>query len=154
MKFVRTITINRSPEEVFASWRQLETLPRYMNHLVSVKVVNDKVSHWIAKAPAGRQVSWEAEITEEHANQFLAWHSRKGADVPNAGTVHFQHAPAGRGTEVTVSLECVVPAGILGRTVARFFGEEPSRQVEDDLRRFKSVLETGEAPSSGGGRPG
>jgi uncharacterized membrane protein len=154
MKIVRTITINRAPQEVFASWRELETLPRYMNHLVSVKALNGKVSHWITKAPAGRQVSWEAEIAEEHASQFLAWHSRRGADVPNAGTVHFQPAPVGRGTEVTVSLDCVVPAGILGRTIARLFGEEPSQQVEDDLRRFKSVLETGEAPSSGDGRPG
>ena len=149
MKVVRSITINRLPEQVFAFWRQLEIWPRFMHHLVSVQVLDDKHSHWVAKAPAGRRVSWDAEIVEERPNQLLAWRSSQGADVPNTGAVQFRPAPIGRGTEVTVRLEYSPPAGILGQTVARLFGKEPGRQLDEDLRRFKSVMETGEVPDCG-----
>src|SRR5437868_1966967 len=137
MKIVRIITINRSPEEIFSHWRQLESLPRFMSHLVSVKALDERTSRWIAKAPAGQLVVWDAEITDEQPNRLLAWRSRAGADVRNSGTVRFHQAPSGRGTELSVELEYMPPAGVLGRTVARWFGEEPSQQLAEDLRRFK-----------------
>jgi len=148
VKIVRSITVNRSPEELFGHWRELENLPRIMSHLESVEVLDERTSRWVARAPAGRTVTWQAEIVEERPNELLAWRSSEPSDVQNSGSVRFKRAPARRGTEVTVRLEYVAPAGILGRTIARLFGEEPSHQLEDDLRRFKWIMEAGEVPTA------
>jgi uncharacterized membrane protein len=139
----RAITIDKAPEEVYAFWRNLENLPRFMDHLESVRVIDDRRSHWVAKAPVGTTVEWDAEIINEIPNELIAWRSLEGADVDNAGSVRFEPAANGRGTEVKVSLQYNPPAGSLGAAVARLFGEEPSKQIEDDLRRFKELMETG-----------
>ena len=146
----RVVTISRSPEECYSFWRKLENLPRFMQHLEAVHVADDKRSHWVAKAPAGTKVEWDAEITEDRPNQLLAWRTLEGADVPNGGTVRFESAPPGRGTIVRVTLQYDPPAGRLGSVVAKLFGEEPDQQVRDDLRRFKQLMETGEVPTTEG----
>jgi hypothetical protein len=80
--------------------------------------------------------------------ELIAWRSVEGSQIPNAGAVNFRRAPGGRGTEIKVSLEYEPPAGKLGAAVARLFGEEPSIQVREDLRRFKALQEAGEIPVS------
>ncbi len=150
----RAITIHRSPEDVYGFWRDFANLPRFMGHLESVEETGDRRSHWTAKAPAGRSVSWDAEVVEDRPNEVIAWRSLDGADVDNAGTVRFTPAPGGRGTEVHVSLRYDPPAGGLGAAVAKLFGEEPARQVRDDLFRLKQVLETGEVVRSEGSPDG
>ena len=140
----RSITVNRPVEEVYAFWRDFENLPRFMRHLESVTVTGDRRSHWVAKAPAGKTVEWDAETLEERENELISWRSLPGADVYNAGSVRFQRAPGGRGTEVRVTLEYEPPLGKLGSKVAMLFREEPGQQVQDDLRHLKQVLETGE----------
>jgi uncharacterized membrane protein len=146
----KSITINRSPEELYQFWRDFENLPHFMVHLEEVRAMNDRRSHWVVKAPAGARVSWDAEITEDQPNRRIAWQSLPEADVPNSGQVHFKPAPAGRGTVVRVEIEYRPPGGALGKTVAKLFGEEPGQQVADDLRRFKQVMETGEVVRSDG----
>ncbi|HJQ24303.1 MAG TPA: SRPBCC family protein [Blastocatellia bacterium] len=141
---VNTITINRPPEEVYRFWRDFRSLPRFMSHLESVQVTDEKRSHWVAKAPAGHTVEWDAEIVEDQPNRLIAWRSLEGADVDNSGTVRFDPAPGNRGTEVRVEVEYNPPAGALGAAVARLFGEAPEEQIKGDLRRLKQVLETGE----------
>jgi uncharacterized membrane protein len=131
-------------EEVYAFWRNFENLPRFMRHLESVTVSGDRRSHWVAKAPAGKSVEWDAEILEDRPNELISWRSLPGADVYNAGTVQFQPASGGRGTEVRVTLEYHPPFGKLGSRIAMLFREEPGQQVYDDLRNFKQVMETGE----------
>ena len=138
------ITVNRPPEEVYAFWRNFENLPRFMQHLDEVRVLDGRRSHWTARAPAGTSVSWDAETTDDRPNELIAWRSAEGADVPNEGEVRFVRAAGGRGTEVHVRLRYEPPAGKLGALVAKLFGEEPTQQVAGDLRRFKQVLETGE----------
>jgi uncharacterized membrane protein len=91
-----------------------------------------------------KTIEWDAEITEERPNELIAWRSLPGADVPNRGTVRFTPAPGDRGTEVRVEMEYEVPAGPIGKLVAKVAGEDPERQVYDDLRNLKQVLETGE----------
>ena len=148
---VRTaITVNRPPEAVYGHWHRLENLPQFMYHLESVQVDEGGRSRWVAKAPAGTTVEWEAEIVEDVPNELIAWRSLDGADVPNSGSVRFRPAPAGRGTEVTLELEYEPPGGAVGAAGARLFGEEPVQQVKDDLRRFKQVMETGEVVRSHG----
>jgi uncharacterized membrane protein len=140
----RSITVHRPVEEVYAFWRNFENLPQFMRHLESVTVSGDRRSHWVAKAPAGKSVEWDAEILEDRPNELIAWRSLPGADVYNAGTVQFQPASGGRGTEVRVTLEYHPPFGKLGSRIAMLFREEPGQQVYDDLRNFKQVMETGE----------
>lgn len=137
-------TVNRSPEEVYHFWRDFENLPSFMLHLKSVSGDGDGRSHWEANAPLRRSVKWDAEITGDEPGRRISWKSLPGADIDNAGTVHFAPAPGDRGTEVRVALHYDVPGGRVGRAVAKLFGEEPEQQVRDDLRRFKQVLETGD----------
>ena len=143
------ITVNRPPDEVYALWRDLENLPRFMSHLRSVRTDGGEGSHWVAKAPAGT-VEWDAEIVEDVPGQLIAWRSLEGADVPNSGKVRLAQAPGQRGTEVAVELEYLPPAGAIGAAAARLFGEEPRQQIRDDLRRFKQVSETGDVVVSDG----
>ena len=144
----RAITVNRPPEEVYRFWRDFENLPRFMLHLESVRAGGDGRSRWTAKAPAGRTVSWDAEIVQDRPNSLIAWRSLPGADVSNLGTVRFEPAPGGRGTEVHVDLRYEPPGGKVGATIAKLFGEEPSLQMRHDLSRFKQVMETGEVVRS------
>jgi uncharacterized membrane protein len=139
---VKTITINRSPQEVYAFWRDLENLPRFMAHLESVREEADG-SVWRAKGPAGSSIEWRAEITLDRPNEAIAWRALEGASVPNRGVVRFKPGPAGQGTELTVELKYDPPGGAVGAAVAKLFGEEPSQQIAGDLRRLKQVLETG-----------
>lgn len=144
----KAITINRSMTEVYEFWRDFQNLPRFMNHLESVQVMDGGRSHWRAKAPGGMTVEWDAEIIEDRPNELIQWRSLEGADVDNAGAVCFQAAPGGRGTEVHVELYYNPPGGVIGAAVAKLFGEAPDQQIAGDLRRFKQVMEIGEVMQS------
>jgi uncharacterized membrane protein len=144
VKVEESVVLNRPRGEVYRFWRNLENLPRFMDHLEAVTVLDERRSHWTAKGPAGSRVEWDAEIHNEIPNELIAWRSLEGSEVDNAGSVHFVPTENGD-TEVRVVLRYDPPAGKLGATVARLFGEDPSRQVADDLRRLKQVVEAGEA---------
>jgi uncharacterized membrane protein len=139
-------TIGKPAAELYRFWRNFENLPNFMQHLESVKVIDDKRSKWVAKGPAGSTVRWEAEIINEEPDALIAWRSLAGAQVDNAGSVRFVEAPAGRGTEVRVTLDYVPPGRTLGKWIAKLLGEDPQLQIEEDLRRFKALMETGEIP--------
>jgi len=148
-KITKVCTINRSAQDLFRFWRNLENLPKFAKHLVSVQNISGKDSRWEAKSPGGTS-KWEAEVTSEHENHFIAWHSKKGSEIDNAGSVRFEPAPGGQGTEVRVLLDYIPPVGKLGAMVAKLYGEEPDIQVEEDLGRFKALMETGEIPATEG----
>ena len=142
IKVEEAIFIERSPEDLYAFWKNFENLPRFMEHLESVTLLDDRRSRWVAKGPAGSRIEWDAEIHNEIENELIAWRSLPGAEVNNAGSVHFR--PAGDElTEVRVVLSYEPPAGRVGAAVAKLFGEEPSQQVSDDLDRFREVMESG-----------
>ena len=146
----RVITINKSPEELYAFWRDFENLPRIMENLESVHTVDSNRSVWRAKAPVSGAVQWEAEITEDVPNQRISWRSVGSARVPNEGTVVFQRSSTGQGTIVRVSVSYQPPAGKLGLGVAKVMGRSPGKEIEQDLRRFKAVMEAGEVPTTEG----
>jgi len=145
---VRSVTIKRSPAEVYNRFRNLENLPRFMSHLETVTVHGEKRSTWRAKAPLGTTVEWDAEITQDIPHALIAWQSLPGALVPNGGSVRFRPAPGNRGTEVRVHLKYDAPQGKLTRLFAMLFGEEPSLQVATDLGRFKQMMELGDVVDS------
>ena len=145
VKVEKSVVVNKPVQEVFQFWRNFENLPRFMDHLESVTVIDETRSHWVAKAPAGTRVEWDAVIHNEIEGQLIAWRSLPGADINNAGSVHFRPVAGDVGlTEVRVVLSYEPPAGKVGAAVAKLLGEEPSRQVADDLRRFKQVMEASE----------
>jgi uncharacterized membrane protein len=144
----KAITINRTPEEVYRFWRDIENLPRFMAHLETVNELDDRRSYWKVHAPLGTTVEWTAEIVEDRPNELISWRSVEDSQVPNSGTVRFVRAPGDRGTEVHLDLRYDPPAGVVGATIAKLFGREPSQQVDGDLRRLKQVLETGEVVHS------
>ena len=137
-------TIERPAEELYRYWRNFENLPHFMHHVESVTNIDDLRSHWVVKGPAGQSVGWDAEIINEQPNQLIAWRSLDKADVDNTGSVRFVPAPGDRGTEVRVSIEYIPPAGKLGAAVAWLFGQEPRQQIQEDLRRFKRLMEAGD----------
>jgi uncharacterized membrane protein len=144
LRVQKSVTVNRSPEELYRFWHNFENLPRFMNHLQSVQVTGEKRSHWKAKGPAWMTVEWDAEIIADRANELIAWRSLKGADVDHAGSVRFERAPGGRGTEVRVEMQYIPPGGVISATLAKLFGEAPDQQMQEDLRRFKQLMEAGE----------
>jgi uncharacterized membrane protein len=144
---VESITVNKPREELYRYWRQLENLPRIMHHLESVQVIDERRSHWVAKGPAGARVEWDAEVINDVPNERIAWRSLGGAEVDNAGSVRFLDAPGDRGTQVTVTLDYIPPAGGLGYAIAKLLGRDAKRDVHEDLRGFKRTMEVGEQPT-------
>lgn len=150
IKVEKTVTINKPASELYRFWHNLENLPTFMKHLKSVKVYDNKRSHWIATAPLGASVEWDADIIEDRENEFISWASVEGADIDNSGFVRFKKAPGDRGTEVKVVMEYNPPGGVLTATFAKLFGEEPEQQIGDELRRFKMLMEAGEIATTEG----
>jgi uncharacterized membrane protein len=140
----KSVTINATPEQLYRFWRNFENLPRFMCNLEAVEVHDDKRSRWVAVGPAGKSVDWEAEIINEIPNELIGWRSIEGSEVNNAGSVHFKPATGGRGTEVKVVLRYDPPAGKFGARVSKILGEDPAINVQEDLRRLKMLVETGE----------
>lgn len=147
----RAITVNRPRNEVYAFWRDFSNLPRFMQHLQSVEYTAGMgFSHWVAKAPLGMNVEWDAQMVEDRPDELIVWQSLPGSMVGNAGRVMFQDAMNGTGTEVIVDFKYNPPLGTTGVVIGRLAGEEPFQQVREDLRRFKRIMETGEVISTEG----
>jgi len=138
------ITVMKPASEVYRFWRDFENLPRFMKHLVDVDTTTDGQSRWIAEGPLGLKLEWHAQLVTDIPNRVISWRSLPGADVDTAGSVHFEEQPHGRGTDVRVELKYDPPAGKLGSALAALFGKSPQKQIEEDLRRFKQILETGQ----------
>jgi uncharacterized membrane protein len=138
------IVIARPVDEVYAFWRNLSNLPRFMSHLERVEELDRTRSRWTARGPAGTPVSWDAHIINEITNELIGWRSVGDADVVSAGSVHFNPTADG-GTQVVVRLQYEPPAGKLGAWVASLFGAEPSQQIREDLDCLRTHLESGEA---------
>ena len=116
-----------------------------MKHLSSVRSIDEKRSHWVVKAPAGVEVEWDAEITEDRENRKIAWRSIEGSEIRNDGVVLFEPLTGDKTTELRVRMRYGMPAGRSGKAFARLFGKDPDRILDEDLRAFKSMMETGEA---------
>jgi uncharacterized membrane protein len=138
----RSIYVNAPPDKAYQFVRDLENLPRFMEHVKNVSAKDERRSHWVVKAPAGTQVEWDAEIINDLPGELIAWRSINNPDIDSAGSVHFEKSMRKPGTMIRVSMQYLPPAGILGATVARLFGEEPDQQLKDDLARLKMALES------------
>ena len=146
-KVEKAVTINRPPEEVYRFWRQLENLPRFMSHLESVRTEENGQSHWKARVPGNFPVEWTAHIVEDQPNELITWETEPGSTVQQYGMVRFKPAPGGQGTEFKVKLRYSPPGGVIGEAIGQLFNGVTAQQIKEDIRRCKSILETGEAPT-------
>jgi uncharacterized membrane protein len=151
-KIEQSVVISRPRDELFRFWRNLENLPRFMDHLQSVTVLDDRHSHWVVRGAAGVRLEWDGEITHEVENELIAWRSLPGSDLEHRGAVHFSPVHNG-GTEVRVILRYRPQGGSAANAISQILGERPADQIVDDLRRFKQVMEAGEpVPGFASGR--
>jgi len=143
-------TIARPRYEVYAAWRKFEDFPSVMEHLTQVTVDGAR-SHWVAPLPGiGGSIEWDAELVTDEPGECIAWRSLPGAVVDNAGEVRFTDAPRQRGTAVHVQIAYRAPAGDAGRLTAMLLRPTFAQMVEEDVRRLKSVIESGEKPTTAG----
>jgi uncharacterized membrane protein len=133
-------------ETVYAFWRRLDNLPRFMSHVREVRDLGGGLSHWVAEGPADVPVEWDAEIINDVPNEVIGWRSLAGSDIATAGSVHFSTVRQGRSTQVSVNLQYAAPGGAAARLLAFVLGRDPAHMIREDLRRVKQLLESGEVP--------
>lgn len=149
--FVRdSVTIARPRSEVYAFWRDLSNLSRFMKHVKSITAVSERESLWTASLPPFGEYEWNAEIIADVPGERIAWQSLPGSDVDTNGEVRFVDTTGDRGTEVHVRFEYRPPAGRAGLALGHFITPEIEQLIREDVRRFKSLMETGEIPTVDG----
>jgi len=129
--------------EVFALWSKFEEFPRFLSHVKEVRRAEDGKTHWEVTGPAGSTVAWTAELTRYVPNRLIAWRSLPGAPIETYGEVRFR--PTAFGTRVELLMSYRPPAGSVGHALAALLGANPKKQIDDDMVRFKSLLEVGKA---------
>lgn len=143
----KTIYVDAPLDEVFELWANFETFPRFMSNVLEVRDLGEGRSHWVVRGPAGSRLEWDAEVTRFEPNRVLAWQTEPGAVVESSGLVHFERE--GDSTRVQVHMSYHPPAGILGHGVATFLGSDPEKLMDEDLVRFKSLVEDGKTTARG-----
>lgn len=140
----RSITIQKPASELYRAWRVAENLSKVMGHFADVTTVGPDLQHWKVQGPLGQSLEWDSHVVEEHPAEFLRWESTPGAELPNEGWVRFRPAPGDWGTVVTLRFRFNPPGGALGDAALKLLGEVPTALAHKTLKRFKSLVETGE----------
>lgn len=140
----KTISVDAPVEQVFAYWRDLENLPRWMSHVREVRALGDGRYHWRVDGPAGVPVEWESEMLNVEENREMTWHTVGDAQVGHVGRIRFE--PEGEGTRIQVQMRYMPPGGVVGHAVARVFGADPGTEMDEDLGRMKSAIEGAKLP--------
>ncbi len=141
----KTITIDAPVDKVFTYWSHPENFPEFMTHVREVRRIGDGIYRWKVGGPAGFLIEWDAAITELDFNKTLAWKSLTGAIIEQEGVTRFTSNPDGS-TRLDVKMSYKPPAGLLGHEIAKLFGFDPKQEMDDDLMRMKSFIETGVQP--------
>jgi uncharacterized membrane protein len=142
-KVETSVFVNRPARDLYNFWRNLSQLPQIMSNLEEVRELDARRSHWKAKLPLGASVEWDAEIINDRPGELIAWRSLPGSEIDTAGSVHLAGNGAGRGTVVWVVLKFDPPGGKIGATIASWVGADPEQQIQEDLQRFKRLMESG-----------
>jgi uncharacterized membrane protein len=136
--------VGAPPERVYRAWRRWSNLPRFMSHVERIEELDDRRSRWTIRVPAGMAITWDAEIINDIPGQLIAWRTVDTRLIDHAGSVRFEPAHDGRSTIVRVSMQYAPPAGEIGHRLATALGQDPQRQIEEDLDNFKRAMESGE----------
>ncbi len=141
---VESIDVKVPASTAYNQWTQFEEFPRFMEGVTSVTQTDDTHLRWVAEV-GGVEKEWDAEITEQHPDQRVAWRATSGAE--NAGVATF-HRIDDETSRVTLQMD-VDPEGLVENvgTALGFL----DRRVKGDLERFKEYLE-GRRTASGAWR--
>lgn len=148
IKVRKAINIDAPIDEVYRFWRNFENFKLFMNHVKEISV-HDDISTWKVAGPAGSTVEYQSQIIRDIPNQLIAWETLPTSEVRHSGFVRFDPSSTG-GTRVTVQMDYIPPAGVLGHAVAQLFGVDPRQAMNEDLMRLKTLLEKGKTSSSEG----
>lgn len=143
----KTISVAAPIEEVFDFWSRYETFPRFMAHVREVRRTGEGRAQWTVAGPAGVPIVWETEETRHEPPELLAWRTTEGAPVAHAGIVRFDQYP--EGTRIHIQMHYNPPAGAVGHALAALLGADPKHALDEDLVRFKSLLEDGKTSVRG-----
>ena len=146
----RTVTINLPAREIYAFWRHFPNLVGIMENIERIDLIDDRRSHWVVKAPAGRTVEWDSVVIDDEPGRLISWQSVEGSEIRTSGRGEFIDAPPGRGTYVRATIAYDPPGGVIAEWIAKLLQREPNVQARRDLRRLKQFLETGEISNSAG----
>lgn len=149
----KTINLAAPIEEVFRLWTNYELFPHFMSMVRRIEDLGGGRSRWIVAGPMGVEMQWNTVVTENIPNEVFAWKTEPGAPVAHAGIIHFQPNEEG-GTRVHIRLSYNPPAGVAGHFVASLFGVDPKSQMDADLMRMKSFIETGNLPRDAAAQTG
>lgn len=136
----RSVTIERSAQDLYRFWRDVENAPQYMLNLESVTTTDPRKSHWVARLPGGKTIEWNAEITDDQPGRLIAWRIKGKSLVGRQGQILFEPTNNKRGTVVTTEISFPRLRGVLGKMLAYV----PEQIAHENLRRFKELMEAGE----------
>ena len=131
----QSIEVHAPLSTVYNQWTQFEAFPQFMDGIDEVRQLDDTHLHWVASF-GGTQHEWDAEITEQHPDERVAWRNTDGKD--NAGVVTF-HRIDDATTRVMVQMD-FVPEGVKEK-IGDALGV-PDRRVKGDLERFREFIES------------
>ncbi|HEX4773647.1 MAG TPA: YgaP-like transmembrane domain [Bryobacteraceae bacterium] len=143
----RSITIGRSKEELYQFWRNETNLAHIMAHFADVTPRTNGSTHWRVRGPLKQMFEWDSQLTTDEPGSRIAWESLPGTELPNRGEVIFKDAAGGRGSEVFLRMQFEPPLGAAGASIVKALGKVPRLIAGAALRRFKSLVETGELPT-------
>jgi uncharacterized membrane protein len=134
-KIEESIEVEVPVETAYNQWTQFEEFPTFMEGIEQVQQVDDTHLRWVAEV-GGKREEWDAEITEQHPDERVAWKATSGRG--NAGVVTFHRIDDSQ-TKVMVQMDWE-PEGAteqLGATLGM-----DGRRVQGDLKRFKELIES------------
>jgi uncharacterized membrane protein len=148
----KTLFIAAPVDRVYQFWTDYENFPLFMSNVREVRDMGGGRSHWVVSGPGGVPIEWFSMLTEQIPGESLAWRSRPGSMLENAGVVRFR--PEGEGTRVDLRFCYFPPAGGAGQAVAELLGADPRAKLNEDLGRLKALLEGVQESDSYGRKSG
>ena len=146
----RSITILKSPAELYQAWRQPENLVRFVAGAKSVDVLDDTHLKWVAEIPGLGPEAWTMEIINDQEDALISWRTTDNPRIDQEGTVQFLPAPRDLGTEVRLQVTTRVPGGPTAHAAAKLLGRSPEDYLVRTLHSFKQLVETGELATNQG----
>ena len=143
----KTITIGKSPDELYRVWQDPEHVAAMMKHFARVEGQGDGSWRWTVSLPGKPTLTWSTSPTAQRPGELISWQTEPDAPFEHEGSVRFKKAPEDLGTEVTLCMGFGAPRGALRTLTGKMLRAIPRALEETILRNCKSLCEAGEIPT-------